>query len=121
MSTYIRFRDGEQAHILDRCVGTITCHIYIETKQVYEREKTAIKRALILHRKKLYNSTRARRRRVKITHIRREIPHYIPPIPTIVTHFEGKKRWHLVIETGKRFKRIENAILNAIEYVKSRQ
>jgi hypothetical protein len=39
-------------------------------------------------------------------------------MPTIVGYYEDGKKRYIVVETGKKFKRINNAIKNALNYVK---
>lgn len=117
MSTYIRFKDGTCVHINDVFTGTETLHKCLETGQVYERERTAVKRAIMLNRKKMYNSTRQRRRRRRIVHQRKSLCMDIVR-PTIVTYQEDGLTRHLVVETGKKFKKISKAISNAMRYVK---
>lgn len=119
MSTYIHFRDGEAVHIVDVYTGTKTVHVFIETGKVYERECTAVKRAILLHRKKMYNSTRKRRKRKRIVHTRMMPKNNCTIIkPSIVSYYEDGILVHLVVETGKKFKDIKRAINNAIRYVK---
>lgn len=117
MSTYIHFPDGETVHIYDVCVTGKTCYKFVENKQTYERERTAVKRALFLHRKKLYKSGKIHRRRRRIVHTRKFMP-VIIITPTIVSFWENKTQKHRVIETGKTFKKIENAINNALRYAR---
>lgn len=118
MSTFIKFRDGTTVHILDIYVEGETMHKFVENENnIYERERTAIKRAIRLNRKKLHNSTRVRRRRRKIKHHRRYTMDFTMNKPTIVTYYEDGKRRHLVVETGKIFKRLPNAVKNVIRYV----
>ena len=119
MSTYIEFKDGTNVHILDICVCGKLMHKFIETGYTYEREGTAVKRAINLNRKKRHNSIRVHHHRKHIKHCRRT--DYMCEIikPTIVGYYvEGKKRY-LVVETGKIFKRENNAILNAMDYVRN--
>lgn len=116
MSTYIEFQNGDTAHIYDKCIGSSTLYIHIETGHVYEREKTAIKRAITLHKKQLYESGDIIHKRRRIIHSRKN---YVYPItiPTIVSKREGDKMTYCVVETGKKYKTIKKAIKKAIEYV----
>jgi hypothetical protein len=116
MSTYIRFKDGTEAHIIDVHTGSDVLHQYKEVGHIYERERTAVRRAIMLNRKKLYGVSRLRRKRKRIVH-KRKIQ--TRKMPTIVTFFEDGKKRHRVIETGKVFKRIKNAIRNAIKYIQT--
>lgn len=119
MSTYIVFKDGSVVHINDVFTGTETLYKCLETGHLYERERTAVKRAIMQYRKKLHNSTRQRRRRRRIVHKRRINAGIVRP--SIVTYIEEGTQYHLVIDTGKRFKKISKAISNALRYAKRGQ
>lgn len=118
MSTYISFKDGTAVHVLDVCICGKISHKLVETGVVYERESSAIKRAILRHRKKMCRTTHVHHRRKKILHCRR-IEISFPVIrPTIYSLDEAGKLVHYVVETGKSFKKIKNAIKNCMNYVK---
>jgi hypothetical protein len=118
MSTYIKFTDGTEVHISDVYTCGKMMHKYIEIGHTYDKEKIAVKRAINLNRKKRYNSIKIRRHRKKITHCRRDVCTCRTIMPTIVGYYEDSKKRYIVVETGKKFKRINNAIKNALNYVK---
>lgn len=121
MSTFIKFNNGETVLILDVCVGSKTMHKNLTNGVIYERERTAVKRAIIQHRKKIYNSTRKRRKRRRIIHTRRLLAEFNDRMPTITTVLLDGKIRHIVVETGKKFKKLDKALLNALRYVKFRK
>jgi hypothetical protein len=120
MSTWIKFKDGTIAHIVDICVCGKILHKYVENGHIYEREGTAIRRAFALYRKLMYNSMRLRRKRKRIARERRMNFSSELIKPTIDTFYEDGELVHKVQETGKKYKSINMAIKNALNYAKGR-
>lgn len=115
MSTYIEFPNGDKVHIYDRFVNGDILWKVIETGHVYQRERTAIKRSILLYRKKVYGSTSPRRKREKILHCRGQSFTIVPP--TVISVYENGILYHMVVETGKKYKRLKKALKQAMKYV----
>lgn len=118
MSTFITFPDGTNVHIVDVCINGKKMHKFVEIEQTYEREKIAIKRAINMYRRRKHNSIKVRRHRKRIKHCRSKICTCVNSFPTIVGFRENEKKRYFVVETGKKFKRLNNAVKNVMEYVK---
>lgn len=115
MSTYIEFPNGDKVHIYDRFVHGKTVHIVIETGHIYQRESTAIKRSILSYRKRMYGSTLPRRRRERIIHYRGQTIEASQP--TIKSFYEDGILYHMVLQTGKKYKKLKKAMKKAFEYV----
>jgi hypothetical protein len=123
MSTWIKFKKGGiEAHIVDVCVQGDTVHKFLENGKVYESEHVAVKRAIIYYRKRLRAQINLKRRRNQPVKRKRKACAFdiTAPIviPRILTYFERGETYHLVIETGKKFKRYPMALRNALRYAR---
>jgi len=115
MSTYIEFPNGDKVHIYDRFVGGDILWKVIETGHVYLRERTAIKRSILSYRKKVNGTTTPKRKRGKVLHCRGHSFEIVQP--TILSVYENGILYHMVVETGKKYRKIDKAMKKAIEYV----
>ena len=115
MSTYIEFPNGDKIHIYDRFVRGDILWLVVETGHVYLRERTAIKRSILSYRKKVYGSTNPIIKPERVLHCRGQVFEVVQP--TIKSFYEDGVQYHMVTQTGKKYKKLSKAMKKAIEYV----
>lgn len=114
MAIFIIFRQGIEAHIIDKFVQGETHYYFVENKRTYISQRIAFKRAIIYCKKRSGLPLRRKRKRRAIL-IKPQLP-ILAKMPTIETIYENGIKKYKVIETGKKFKRERTALRNAFNY-----